>query len=337
MRVLAMSSWQGLQQRERLAQIFEQNFVQIFVQKEFKLLGNKQRPKGLGRGLDVLLGADPVQPQESELRHLPLNKLQAGRYQPRSRMDEQALQELADSIVQHGIMQPIVVRPLLHSNADESRGRFEIIAGERRFRAARLAGLETVPVIVKDVADEQALSLALIENIQREDLNPLEEAQALKRLIDEFGFSHEQVAKAVGRSRSATSNLLRLLQLAEPVQTMLLATDLDMGHARALLALDRARQIQLAHEVVQKRLSVRECERLVAKTLREASQHAPGAAQLAGSGARDHQRLEEQLSDALATRVQIRLSSRGRGCLQIDFADAEHFEGLLQRLGLSIF
>jgi len=299
------------------------------------LLANKQRPKGLGRGLDVLLGTDPAPAAESELRHLALNKLQAGRYQPRTRMDEQALQELADSIIQHGIMQPIVVR-LLTSASDESRARFEIIAGERRYRAARLAGLETVPVIVKEVADEQALSLALIENIQREDLNPLEEAQALKRLVEEFGYSHEQVAKAVGRSRSATSNLLRLLQLAEPVQTMLLAADLDMGHARALLALDRARQIQLAHEVVQKRLSVRECERLVTKTLREDGQYAGSQAQLQQGVARDHQRLEEQLSDALATRVQIKLGSRGKGSLQIEFADAEHFEGLLQKLGLSI-
>jgi len=305
------------------------------VQKESRLLANKQRPKGLGRGLDVLLGTDPAPASESELRHLALNKLQAGRYQPRTRMDEQALQELADSIIQHGIMQPIVVRPLT-SASDESRARFEIIAGERRYRAARLAGLETVPVIVREVADEQALSLALIENIQREDLNPLEEAQALKRLVEEFGYSHEQVAKAVGRSRSATSNLLRLLQLAEPVQTMLLTADLDMGHARALLALDRARQIQLANEVVQKRLSVRECERLVSKTLRDEAQQPQSAAALAGSSSRDHQRLEEQLSDALATRVQIKLSSRGRGNLQIEFSDAEHFEGLLQRLGLSL-
>jgi len=300
------------------------------------LLTNKQRPKGLGRGLDLLLGTDPVVPLESELRQLALNKLQPGRYQPRTRMDEQALQELADSILQHGIMQPILVRSLPIANHDESRARFEIIAGERRYRAARLAGLETVPVIVKEVPDEQALSLALIENIQREDLNPLEEAQALKRLIDEFGLSHEQLAKAVGRSRSATSNLLRLLQLAEPVQTMLLAADLDMGHARALLALDRASQIQLANEVVQKRLSVRECERLVSKTLRDEAQQPQSTAALAGSSSRDHQRLEEQLSDALATRVQIKLSSRGRGNLQIEFSDAEHFEGLLQRLGLSL-
>ena len=299
------------------------------------LTANKQRPKGLGRGLDVLLGAEPVRSRESELRQIALNKLQPGRYQPRTRMDEQSLQELAESILTHGIMQPIVVRPAPTPVNEDSRGRFEIIAGERRYRAARLAGLETVPVIVKEVADDQALSLALIENIQREDLNPLEEAQALKRLIEEFGFSHEQVAKTVGRSRSATSNLLRLLHLAEPVQTMLLASDLDMGHARALLALDRARQIQLAHIVVQKRLSVRECERLVTKTLSE-DQQAPAAVQRPGGASRDHQRLEEQLSDALATRVSIKITSRGRGSLHIEFADAEHFEGLLQRLGLSM-
>lgn len=284
----------------------------------------------------MLLGADPLQAQEGELRQLSLHKLQPGRYQPRTRMDEQALQELADSIQQHGIMQPILVRPLATLGADDARAPFEIIAGERRYRAARLAGLETVPVMVKDVADEQALSLALIENIQREDLNPLEEAQAMKRLIEEFGLSHEQVAKAVGRSRSATSNLLRLLQLAEPVQTMLLASDLDMGHARALLALDRARQIQLAHEVVQRRLSVRECERLVTKTLRADGEQPVDRPATFAAVSRDHQRLEEQLSDALATPVCIKLSSRGKGSLQIEFADAEHFEGLLQRLGLSI-
>ena len=198
------------------------------------------------------------------------------------------------------MIQPIVVRPLGQS-ADVATQRYEIIAGERRSRAAKLAGLDTVPVLVRNVPNEAAAAMALIENIQREDLNPLEEAQALKRLVEEFGYSHEQVAKAVGRSRSATSNLLRLLQLAEPVQTMLLAADLDMGHARALLALDRARQIQLAHEVVQKRLSVRECERLVTKTLREDGQYAGSQAQLQQGAARDHQRLEEQ--SALAPAV----------------------------------
>jgi ParB family chromosome partitioning protein len=251
-------------------------------------------------------------------------------------MDEQALQDLADSIMRHGIMQPILVRPLAVASSDEGPQRFEIIAGERRFRAARQAGLDTVPVIVREVADDQALSMALIENIQREDLNPLEEAQALKRLIEEFSFSHEQVAQAVGRSRSAASNLLRLLQLAEPVQTMLLAGDLDMGHARALLALDRARQIQLAHEVVQRRLSVRECERLVSKALRDDGSNSTGNPRSQGQPSRDHQRLEELLSDALSTPVSIKTSRLGGGTIRIDFVDIEHFEGLMQRMGLSI-
>ena len=228
----------------------------------------KKRPppvkplKGLGRGLDALLGADRPDPAatgaEAPLSVLPIARLQAGRYQPRTRMDETALQELASSIQLHGVMQPILVRPI-------AGDRYEIIAGERRFRAAQLAGLAEVPVLVKDVPDEQALAMALIENIQREDLNPLEEAQAIRRLIDEFNFSHEQAAEAIGRSRSATSNLLRLLNLADQVQTLLLAGDLDMGHARALLAVDRAAQVMLAHEVVEKGLSVRETEKLVVR------------------------------------------------------------------------
>jgi len=297
---------------------------------------HRNRPKGLGRGLEVLLGSEPAAATEDAPRQLALQRLQPGRYQPRTRMDEQALQELADSIGRHGVMQPILVRPLAIAAGDEGPQRYEIIAGERRFRAARLAGLDAVPVIVREVADEQALSMALIENIQREDLNPLEEAQAFKRLIDEFAFSHEQVAQAVGRSRSATSNLLRLLQLAEPVQTMLLAGDLDMGHARALLALDRAGQIQLAHQVIQRRLSVRECERLVSKALRVDADEVPSSLRAQARGVRDHQRLEEQLSDALATRVSITTSRQGRGTIRIDFLDAEHFDGLLQRMGLSM-
>jgi ParB family chromosome partitioning protein len=294
------------------------------------------RPKGLGRGLEVLLGAEPSSAAEGAPHQLALHRLQPGRYQPRTRMDEQALQDLADSIMRHGIMQPILVRPLAVASSHEGPQRFEIIAGERRFRAARQAGLDTVPVIVREVADDQALSMALIENIQREDLNPLEEAQALKRLIEEFSFSHEQVAQAVGRSRSAASNLLRLLQLAEPVQTMLLAGDLDMGHARALLALDRARQIQLAHEVVQRRLSVRECERLVSKALRDDGSNSTGNPRSQGQPSRDHQRLEELLSDALSTPVSIKTSRLGGGTIRIDFVDIEHFEGLMQRMGLSI-
>ena len=237
-----------------------------------------KKPKGLGRGLDALLGSDiPAietfstskrEPVESDTppSTLPVSRMRAGKYQPRTRMDEGALNELAESIRTQGIMQPILVRAL----DGESPTQYEIIAGERRFRAAQLAGLKEVPVLVREVADENAAVMALIENIQREDLNPLEEAHGVRRLLDEFGLTHEQAAQAIGRSRSATSNLLRLLNLAAPVQTMLLAGDVDMGHARALLSVDSATQIQLANAIIAKRLSVREAEKLVARTLKEA-------------------------------------------------------------------
>src|ERR1700704_2973291 len=223
-----------------------------------------KKPKGLGMGLEALLGPRVVAlaaPDEAdgEPHSLTLDRLQPGRYQPRTRMDEGSLYELAESIKAQGVMQPILVRPL-------GGDRFEIIAGERRMRAARLAGLDEVPVLVKDVPDESAAAMALIENIQREDLNPLEEAQGLKRLTDEFGLTHEMAAQAVGRSRSAASNLLRLLNLTEPVQQMLMAGDIDMGHARAMLALEGAQQVLCAGEVVAKKLSVREAEKLVART-----------------------------------------------------------------------
>jgi ParB family chromosome partitioning protein len=294
---------------------------------------SKPKSKGLGRGLDALLGADaPPLPAADPMvpTALPLGQLQPGRYQPRTRMDETALQELAESIRQHGLMQPIVVRPIAAS-------RWEIIAGERRFRAARLAGLAEVPVVVREVGDEQALALALIENIQREDLNPLEEAQAIRRLIAEFGYTHEQAAEAIGRSRSATSNLLRLLALAEPVQTMLLAGDIEMGHARALLALPAARQTMAASEIHARRLSVREAERLAVRHMAELAAAAPGApARRARGGTdRDLERLQERLADLLGTRVELRQRARGAGVLSLHFADAEHFEALLGRLELA--
>ncbi|GAA4408850.1 ParB/RepB/Spo0J family partition protein [Quisquiliibacterium transsilvanicum] len=302
---------------------------------------SKVKSKGLGRGLDALLGADapampaPGQDGPGPVLTLPVGRMQPGRYQPRTRMDESALQELAASIRQHGMMQPIVVRPL--AGASGAAARYEIIAGERRFRAAQAAGLSEVPVTVRDVSDQQALAMALIENIQREDLNPLEQAQAVKRLIDEFDYSHEQAAEAIGRSRSATSNLLRLLNLADPVQTMLLAGDLDMGHARALLAVDRATQIMLANQVVQKRLSVREAEKLVARTLAAGEGTAAGRGRRAGEAPdRDIARLQEHLSDLLGTTVQVRQAARGRGQLLIDFSGPEQFDGLLQRMGLSL-
>ncbi|MFM8547627.1 MAG: ParB/RepB/Spo0J family partition protein [Betaproteobacteria bacterium] len=295
---------------------------------------SQTKTKGLGRGLDALLGADlpAANPGGAAgAATLPLGQLQPGRYQPRTRMDETALQELADSIRVHGLMQPIVVRGL-------GASRWEIIAGERRFRAARLAGLTEVPVIVRDVSDEQALALALIEHIQREDLNPLEEAQAIRRLLSEFGYTHEQAAEAIGRSRSATSNLLRLLALAEPVQTMLLAGDIEMGHARALLALPAARQTLAASERHARRLSLREAERLAARHAAEAAGTSAGASRAkraAERPQRDLARLEERLSDLLGTRVELRARARGAGALTVHFADPAHFESILTRLALS--
>ena len=295
-----------------------------------------KKPKGLGRGLDALLGADTNTLDQVGNATTPANtpstlliaQLQAGKYQPRTRMDEGALAELADSIRAQGIMQPILVRPL-----DILQGKYEIIAGERRFRAAQLAGLTEVPVLVKDVPDEHAAAMALIENIQREDLNPLEEAQGVKRLIEEFCLTHEQAATAIGRSRSATSNLLRLLNLASPVQTMLLAGDIDMGHARALLAVDAAIQIQLATQIIARRLSVRDAEALVTQTLKEP---ATNAVIKQSSQSRDTTRLEEALSDQLGTKVTLRVASKGRGQLIIDFHGWEHCSSLIEKLNLKV-
>ena len=284
--------------------------------------------KGLGRGLDALLGGDmmdaPAPPGAPSV--LALSQLQAGKYQPRTRMDEGALNELAASIKTQGIMQPVLVRPLDGNGG----GRYEIIAGERRFRAAQLAGLDEIPVLVRDVDDQAAAAMALIENIQREDLNPLEEAQGIARLISDFDFTHEQAANAVGRSRSAVSNLLRLVNLAQPVQTMLMAGDIDMGHARALLSVDNASQIALANHVVSKRLSVRETEKLVARALEEqaSSATAPRAKEKSG----DIVRLEEELSDKLATPVAFKMGNKGKGQMIIDFADLDILEGVLARL-----
>lgn len=300
-----------------------------------------KKPKGLGRGLDALLGADtgaidslgesasaqaPTTPST-----LPVNKLVAGKYQPRTRMDEGALNELAESIRTQGIMQPILVRAL----AGTQKGKYEIIAGERRYRAAQIAGLKEVPVLVRDVADENAAVMALIENIQREDLNPLEEAHGVRRLLDEFGLTHEQAAQAIGRSRSATSNLLRLLNLTEPVQTMLLAGDIDMGHARALLAIDAGQQIILANEIITKRMSVRDAEKLVGRAIRERDQPEVRAATPENTKSGDTTRLEEALSDHLGTKVSLKINRRNKGQLIIDFHDWDHLNALLERQGLS--
>jgi|SRR5690554_538574 len=298
-----------------------------------------KRPKGLGRGLDALLGSDvpalsgfgsKTQQSDQTPSMLPLTALKAGKYQPRTRMDEQALNELAESIQTQGVMQPILVRPL------KGRGKkYEILAGERRFRAAGIAGLKEVPVLVREVSDDNAAIMALIENIQREDLNPLEEARGVKRLLDEFGMTHEQAARAIGRSRSATSNMLRLLNLADPVQTMLLAGDIDMGHARALLAVDAASQILLANEVVAKALSVRDTEKLVGRFLREQEEPADirvTDAKQQKSG--DVKRLEEALSDHLGTRVSLKVGAKNRGTLRIEFHGWEHLNSLLEKQGL---
>ena len=299
-----------------------------------------KKPKGLGMGLEALLGPKiDAAAADAGAASLPttlrLNQLQPGRYQPRTRMDEGSLYELAESIKSQGVMQPILVRPLDGAGAKASR--YEIIAGERRFRAARLAGLDEVPVLVKAVPDEAAAVMALIENIQREDLNPLEEAQGLKRLVDEFGLTHEQAAQAVGRSRSAASNLLRLLNLAAPVQQMLMAGDLDMGHARALLALDAAQQILAANEVVAKKLSVREAEKLATRALNPGRQ--TPLLRVKQDKSRDIVRLEEQLADSLTADVEIRVqrkTKRGeQGEIAIRFSSLDELNGLLDKLGVT--
>ena len=302
--------------------------------------------KGLGLGLEALLG-----PKASDLpgvagipgnsatspglpASLMLSDLVAGQYQPRTRMDEGALYELAESIKAQGIMQPILVRRL---TGGVNGGKYEIIAGERRFRAAKIAGLDSVPVLVRDVPDESAAAMSLIENIQREDLNPLEEAQGLQRLVKEFGLTHELAAQAVGRSRSAASNLLRLLNLADPVQVMLMAGDIDMGHARALLALDRAAQITAANQIAAKKMSVRETESLVKKLSADFSLKPQKQAK---EKSRDTRRVEEELADLLMAEVEVRVRKQvkrnGRredvGELAIQFSSMDELNGLIERL-----
>ncbi|NUZ04346.1 ParB/RepB/Spo0J family partition protein [Piscinibacter koreensis] len=298
-----------------------------------------KKQKGLGLGLEALLGprvkeAAEAAPSDGEPHTLALDQLQPGKYQPRTRMDEGALYELAESIKAQGVMQPVLVRPV---GGGAGSTRYEIIAGERRVRAARLAGLDQVPVLVRQVPDEAAAAMALIENIQREGLNPLEEAQGLKRLTEEFGMTHESAAQAVGRSRSAASNLLRLLNLVEPVQQMLMAGDLEMGHARALLPLQGAEQIQAANEIVAKKLSVRDAERLVARHGVPSGRQAPLLRQRRDKG-RELLRIEQQLSDTLAAAVDIRIKKRGargeNGEVAIAFGSLDELNGLLSRLGL---
>ncbi|HTQ77927.1 MAG TPA: ParB/RepB/Spo0J family partition protein [Burkholderiales bacterium] len=280
------------------------------------------KPKGLGRGLDALLGG-VAEARPDATATLPVAAIRPGRYQPRTRMDEQALAELAASIRAQGLMQPVLVRPLGREGGTE---RYELIAGERRWRAAQQAGLAEIPALVREVPDSAALAMSLIENIQREDLNPIEEAAGLQRLVDEFRMSHEQAAEAVGRSRSATSNLLRLLKLAKPVQTMLMEGALDMGHARALLALDAARQIEAAHRIVARGLSAREAEALAARVARGAGTRRRPRTD------RDLARLEEEVSQRLGTTVQIRPGRKGSGAIVVRYSGLDHLDQLLKKL-----
>ena len=315
-----------------------------------------KKPKGLGRGLDALLGptlassgeGDAATPAGTPMM-LALDAMAPGQYQPRTRMDEGALYELAESIKAQGIMQPILVRRLQSKAASVQAGQaraatyfaanYEIIAGERRFRAAKLAGLTEVPVLLREVPDEAAAAMALIENIQREDLNPLEEAQGIRRLTADFGLTHEQAAQAVGKSRSAASNLLRLLNLTEPVQTMLMAGDIDMGHARALLALDGAAQITAANQVSAKKLSVREAESLVKKLSAEFNLTAPRKPAAGADKSGDVRRVEEELSDLLTAQVEVRVKKRARGAqageVAIQFGSLDELNGLIERLRAS--
>ena len=280
---------------------------------------NPPKQKGLGRGLDALLAANNT-PESQRQEMLSVGVLQPGKYQPRTRMDPGSLEELAASIKAQGLIQPISVRPV-------SSGRYEIIAGERRWRAAQIAGLAEVPVLIRDIPDDAALAMSLIENIQREDLNPLEEAAGIQRLIDEFQMTHQQAADAVGRSRSAASNLLRLLQLAKPAQDMLMAGDIEMGHARALLPLSKSEQGRMAALIVDKGSSVRETERLVAREL-----NPPVKKGQDKKPDRDLQRLEEELSDRLGATVKISANRKGSGSLSIRFGSLDQLDGLLARL-----
>lgn len=276
--------------------------------------------KGLGRGLDALLASDEELAQSDALMTLKVSQLQPGKYQPRSYMDDDALQTLADSIRTQGIMQPILVRNIA---ADQ----YEIVAGERRWRASQLAGLSEVPVLVREIADESALAMALIENIQRENLNPLEEAQGIKRLIDEFDMTHEKAAQAVGRSRVAVSNLLRLLVLSAPVQAMLMSNKLSMGHARALIGLDAAQQIMLANKTVQQDLSVRDVENLVKKL---AQNHSPATQKTTVN--HDVLALQNTLSEKIGTSVNISAKQNGSGTLKINYTNLDQLDDIIRKI-----
>ena len=277
--------------------------------------------KGLGRGLDALLGSSPKASSDSELQQLAIDSLRPGKYQPRTRMDEASLAQLAESIKARGVIQPIVVRPV-------DDGQYEILAGERRWRAARLAGLDRIAAVVRSVPDEAALGIGLIENIQREDLNPIEEAGGLKRLIEEFKLTHDEVAHAIGRSRASVTNLLRLLELAPAVQAMVQDGALDMGHARALLSLSRPRQVEVAHQIVLKGLSVRETERLVQGASAAPKAAAKHAHKLDG----DSRRLQEELSESLGATVKLKPRRGGKGSLVIEYSSLDQLQGLVRKI-----
>ena len=290
------------------------------------------KKKGLGRGLEALLGEKNLAPTSStEINRLPLSALQAGKYQPRQKMEAGALQELAESIREQGVMQPLLVRLV-------GQGKYEIIAGERRFRAATIAGLKEVPVLVSGADDQAAAAMALVENMQREDLNPLEESQGLARLIEEFGFTHEQAAKAVGKSRSAISNLLRLAQLAKPVQAMLLAGDIDMGHARALLPLPGASQVALAQKIAAQGLSVREAERMAAALVIAGGQIGDkkpksNSSSVGSNQDPDTRRLSQEIADAIGLNAEFKFKGKG-GELRIGFSQFDELDSLLKKLGI---
>ncbi len=283
---------------------------------------NATRMKGLGRGLEALLGSNTA-PEGQRQASLAIEALQPGKYQPRTRMDPGSLAELADSIRAQGLMQPISVRPV-------GKDRYEIIAGERRWRAAQIAGLAQVPVIIREVPDDAALAMSLIENIQRENLNPLEEAAGIQRLLDEFKMSHQQAAEALGRSRSTATNLLRLLQLAPPVQEMLMVGDIEMGHARALLPLSKAEQVRMASLVADKGFSVRETEKMVTKSL--APSTTAGGTKAVKANNRDLQRLEDELADSLGATVKIVANRKGVGTVTVRFGSLDQLDGLITRL-----
>ncbi len=283
-----------------------------------------RKKAGLGRGLDALLSTHRGEKKgdgDSELSKLPVEQIRRGQYQPRINIREEALQELADSIRTQGLVQPIVVRPV-------SDG-YELIAGERRWRAAQMAGMHEIPAVIRDVPDQAAAAMALIENIQRENLNPLEESQALQRLIDEFGLTHQQTAESVGRSRTAVTNLLRLLELEDAVKKLLDDGDLEMGHARALLALSGKTQVAAARHVAAKGLSVRETERYIRK-LKSDGGKKPGAAKAERSP--DVVRLENDLSDKLGAPVRIQYDSKGRGKITVSYNNLDELDGILEHI-----